>query len=119
MPSPSVGKMAAGTLILVLCALLAQVGAESGPLVILHSYPEPGNYSYVELSCVITGSALPSYVVSGARFQLNGTDIGEEVETRSSGAVRLVLTQEKEGFFTCFQNGSFSNNSIGLAGRII
>ena len=82
---------------------------------VLHSYPEPGNYSFIELVCVVSDPS-PS-VVTGARFELNGTDTGDE-ETLDNGTVRLLLTQEKEGFFTCSNNGSVSNNSIGLAGKV-
>ena len=113
------GKMAARTLLLVLCVLLVSVGAESGQLTILHSYPEPGNFSYVELVCVANDSSQSSSVVSGARFQLNGTDIEEDdeiVENLDNGTIQLLLTQEKEGFFTCSHNMSTSANSIGLAG---
>ena len=58
--------------------------------------------------------------MTGARFELNGTDTGDEeiMETLDNGTVRLLLTQEKEGFFTCSNNGSVSNNSIGLAGKV-
>ena len=165
--------------LLVLCVLLVSVGAESGQLTILHSYPEPGNFSYVELVCVVNDSSQlvndnsqsssdrsqlvidssqsssdrgqfvidrrqsssdrgqlvndssqlvndssqSSSVVSGARFQLNGTDIEEDdeiVENLDNGTILLLLTQEKEGFFTCSHNNiSISANSIGLAGMSI
>ena len=127
------GKMAARTFLFVLCVLLVSVGAESEQLTILHSYPEPGNFSYVELVCVVNDSSQlvndnsqlvndssqSSSVVSGARFQLNGTDIEEDdeiVENLDNGTIQLLLTQEKEGFFTCSHNMSTSANSIGLAG---
>ena len=134
---------AARTFLLVLCVLLVSVGAESGQLTTLHSYPEPGNYSYVELVCVVndssqlvndssqlvndssqssSGSSQSSSVVSETRFQLNGTEIGEDdeiVENLDNGTVQLLLTQEKEGFFTCSYNESMSTNSIGLAGMSI
>ena len=87
-------------------------------LAILHFYPEPDNYNYVELVCVAYGSRALSVVTEGT-FQLNGTDIGEDDEIAvilSNGTVRLLLTQEKEGFFTCSYNESMSTNSIGLAG---
>ena len=91
------------------------------PLTILHHYPESGNYSYVKLTCLNHHhplSGLSPSVVSGARFQLNGTFIGEEemVLNMDNGAVLLLLTQEKEGFFTCSHIRSVSSNSIGLAG---
>ena len=57
--------------------------------------------------------------MSEARFQLNGTDIEEDDKiavTLSNGSLLLLLTQEKEGFFTCSYNMSTSANSIGLAG---
>ena len=120
-------KMAARTFLLVLCVLLVSVGAESGQLTILHSYPEPGNFNYVELVCVandssqlVNDSSQSSSVVSEARFQLNGTDIEEDdeiVENLDNGTIQLLLTQQKEGFFTCSHNNmSTSANSIGLAG---
>ena len=87
---------------------------------ILHSYPEPGNFSYVELVCVAS-DIQSSSVMTGARFQLNGTEIGEDemTETLKNGSVRLLLTQEKEGFFTCTHDVlSMSSSSIGLAGII-
>ena len=89
---------------------------------ILHSYPEPGNFSYVELVCVVNDSSQSSSVVSEARFQLNGTDIEEDdeiVATLGNGTILLLLTQEKEGFFTCSHNMSTSANSVGLAGMSI
>ena len=111
-------------------------------LTILHSYPEPGNFSYVELVCVANDSSQlvidssrlfndflasvcvvndshSSSVVSEITFQLNGTDIGEGdeiVKNLDNGTIQLLLTQEKEGFFTCSHNESMSTNSIGLAG---
>ena len=130
-------KMAAAkTFLLVLCVLLVSVGAESEQLTILHSYPEPGNFSYVELVCVasdssqlvndssqlVNDSSQASSVVSEARFQLNGTDIGEDdeiVENLDNGTIQLLLTQQKEGFFTCSHNEFMSTNSIGLAGMSI
>ena len=121
--------MAARAFLLVLCVLLVSVGAESGQLTILHSYPEPDNFSYAELVCVandssqlVNDSSQSSSVVSGARFQLNGTDIEEDddiVENLDSGTIQLLLTQEKEGFFTCSYNESMSTNFIGLAGLSI
>ena len=60
-----------------------------------------------------------SSVVNEVRFQLNGTDIGEDdeiVENLDNETLQLLLTQDKEGFFTCSYNESMSTNSIGLAG---
>ena len=59
--------------------------------------------------------------VIGASFQLNGTDIEEEIDSvetvaDANSTVRFLLTQENEGFFTCSLNGLLSNNSIALAG---
>ena len=111
--------MAAGTFLLVLCVLLVSVGAESEQLTILHSYPEPGNFSYVALFCF---TYYDWFLVREARFQLNGTDIGENdeiVENLNDISIQLLLTQEKEGFFTCSYNESVSINSIGLAGMSI
>ena len=87
-------------------------------LSILHSYPEPGNYSYVELVCLVIDSFPSPSVVIGATFELNGTDIRDKgIVQTDNGTVQLLLTQEMEGFFTCSQNGSVSNNSVGLAGE--
>ena len=122
--------MAAVTFFLV-ASVFAQVLVVGSQLTILHSYPEPGNFSYVELVCVATGSSQlvndsiqfvndssqSSSVVSEARFQLNGTDIGEDDENLENGTIRLLLTQEMEGFFTCSLNGSVSNTLVGLAGK--
>ena len=128
---------------LIILLFLGVVLAESRQqLTILHSYPEPDNYNYVELVCVVNDSSQlvndssqlaivssqlvndssqSSSVVSEARFQLNGTDIGEDdeiVENVGDKTIQLLLTQEKEGFFTCSYNESTSSNSIGLAGKI-
>ena len=109
-----------GTLALVF-GLLA-----SGELEIVSTYPDSHNFSYIELVCV--DDSEPSNVsqsgVIGASFQLNGTDIEEEIDSvetvadanSTNSTIRFLLTQEKEGFFTCSLNGSSSNNSIGLAG---
>ena len=106
----------ASTLLFCLCLLMLEmVGTESRQLIIDHSYPEPGNFSNVQLECKLNDSGLSPSVVTGARFLLNGTDIKMN-ETLDNGAVRLLLTHEKEGFYTCSQNGSVSNNSVGLAG---
>ena len=115
----SLSVMAFTAFLLVSILQLALLGTGSGQLTILHSYPELGNFSYVELACVVTDSG-PSYsVATGATFQLNGTDLGEEeiAETLDNGTVRLLLAQKKEGFFTCVQNRSVSSNSVGLAGK--
>ena len=110
--------MALTAFLLVSILQLALVGTGSGQLTILHSYPEPSNFSYVELACVVTDSGRCYLVATGATFQLNGTDFGEEiVETLDNGTVRLLLAQKREGFFTCVQNRSVSSNSIGLAGK--
>lgn len=97
------------------------VVAESGEVVILATYPDSGNFSSIELSCVYNMSSGPQSEGIGANFQLNGTNIKEEIDevedfTDINGTVHFVLTQEKEGLFTCSLNGSLSNNSIGLAG---
>ena len=112
--------MAAPKSLVILTLLLGLVGTESSQLTLLHSYPEPGNFSYVELVCVASGPSPPSAVTAGAQFQLNGTHIREEeiVQTIDNGTVRLLLTQEYEGFFTCSLNGSVSSNSVGLAGTL-
>ena len=68
------------------------------------------NYNYIELQCVDNISQTP---VVGASFQLNGTEIEQDAQT---SVYVFILTQEKEGFFTCSLNGSFSQNAIGLAG---
>lgn len=59
--------------------------------------------------------------VIGANFQLNGTDIEEEIDSVENladinGTVRFILTQETEGFFTCSLDEN-ATNSVGLAGK--
>ena len=100
-------------------ALVCSVrGSVLRELSILHSYPEPGNYSYVELVCLVIDSFPSPSVVIGATFELNGTDIRDKgIVQTDNGTVQLLLTQEMEGFFTCSKNGSVSNNSVGLAGE--
>ena len=100
------------------------VEADSGEVVILATYPDSDNFSSIQLSCVYDMSSGPQSEGIGAKFQLNGTDIKEEIDevedfTDINGTVQFVLTQEKEGFFTCSLNGSLSINSIGLAGTCV
>ena len=92
--------------------------AESRRLVLRHAYPENNNFSYIELTCLYENPELHSLAV-GADFQLNGTDIEEELNVIDigNGTIRFILAPEKEDFFTCSLNGSVSNNSIGLAGK--
>ena len=113
--------MGPASIVLVLCALAVAI-TESRELVaiVVSTYPESDNFSYIELVCVYD-SELYNESQSGASFQLNGTDIEKEIDTveavtDANRTVRFLLTQEKEGFFTCSLNGSHSNNSIGLAG---
>ena len=80
-------------------------------LLINSSYPVEGNFSYVKLQCLIKSSQTP---LLGASFQLNGTDIAENVKETE---IFLTLKQEDEGFFSCSLADSFSLNSIGLAGK--
>ena len=91
--------------------------AESRQLILRHAYPENNNFSYIELTCLYENPESHSLAV-GADFQLNGTDIEEELNVTDigNGTIRFILTPEKEGFVTCSLNGSLSNNSIGLAG---
>ena len=91
--------------------------AESRRLVLRHAYPENNNFSYIELTGLYENPELQSLVV-GADFQLNGTDIEEELNVTDigNGTIRFILAPEMEGFFTCSLNGTLSNNSIGLAG---
>ena len=104
-------------------ALAPLVVAESGDLevVILATYPDSDNFSSIQLSCVYDMSSGPQSEGIGAKFQLNGTDIKEEIDEVEdiNGTVHFVLTPEKEGFFTCSLNGSLSINSIGLAGTCV
>ena len=98
--------------------------AESGEVVIFATYPDSDNFSSIELSCIYNVSSGPLSEGIGAKFQLNETDIKEEMDevedfTDINGTVHFVLTPEKEGFFTCSLNGSLSNNSIGLAGTCV
>ena len=108
-------------ILLVTCVLVLSTpsaSAESGQLILRHAYPENNtNFSYIELTCLYESPELQSLAV-GADFQLNGTDIEEELNVIDIGnaTIRFILTPEKEGFFTCSLNGSLSNNPIGLAG---
>ena len=106
------------TSVLVLAPLVV---AESGEVVILATYPDSDNFSSIQLSCVYDMSSGPQSEGIGAKFQLNGTDIKEEIDEVEdiNGTVHFVLTPEKEGFFTCSLNGSLSINSIGLAGTCV
>ena len=107
-------------ILLVTCVLVLSppsASAESRQLVLRHDYPENNNFSYIELTCLYEDPESHSLAV-GADFQLNGTDIEEELNVTDigNGTIRFILTPKKEGFFTCSLNGSLSNNSIGLAG---
>ena len=95
--------------------------AESGEVVILATYPDSDNFSSIQLNCVYDMSSGPQSEGIGTKFQLNGTDIKEEIDEVEdfNGTVHFVLTPEKEGFFTCSLNGSLSINSIGLAGTCV
>ena len=106
------------TSVLVLAPL---VMAESGEVIILATYPDSDNFSSIQLSCVYDVSSGPQSEGIGAKFQLNGTDIKEEIDEveNFNGTVHFVLAPEKEGFFTCSLNGSLSVNSIGLAGTCV
>ena len=106
---------------LFLPCLAPLVVTESGEVVILATYPDSDNFSSIQLSCVYDMSSGPQSEGIGAKFQLNGTDIKEEIDevTDINGTVHFVLTPEKEGFFTCSLNGSLSINSIGLAGTCV
>ena len=113
--------MELAAILLVVCVLVLSIpsaSAESGRLILRHDYPENStNFSYIELTCLYENPESHSLAV-GADFQLNGTDIEEELNVTDigNGTIRFILTPEKEGFFTCSLNGSLSNNSIGLAG---
>ena len=105
-------------------ALAPLVVAESGEVVVLAIYPDSDNFSSIQLSCVYDMSSGHQSEGIGAKFQLNGTDIKEEIDevedfSDINGTVHFVLTPEKEGFFTCSLNGSLSINSIGLAGTCV
>ena len=109
------------TNVLVLAPLVV---AKSGDAVMLVTYPDSDNFSSIQLSCVYDMSSGPQTEGIGAKFQLNGTDIKEEIDeveyfTYINDTVHFILTPEKEGFFTCSLNGSLSINSIGLAGTCV
>ena len=117
--------MAPVSILLVMCVLVIAL-TECRQLVIVSAYPKRDNFSFIELVCVYDSelSNVSQSGVIGARFQLNGTDIEEEidaVETVDNGTstVHFLMTQEKEGFFTCSLNRSLSNNSVGLAGKVL
>ena len=108
---------------LIICALTVVTLSESEKreLKIVSSYPKSENLSYIELICVYESVVLKSEVIE-AQFQLNGTDIKEEIDevktlAGANNTIHFLLTQDKEGFFTCSLNESVSNNSIGLAGK--
>ena len=61
------------TSVLVLAPLVV---AESGDVIILATYPDSDNFSFIELSCVYDMSSGPQSEGIGAKFQLNGTDFG-------------------------------------------
>ena len=98
-------------------ASVPSASAESGQLIVRHAYPETDtNFTYIELTCLYEDPESRILAV-GADFQLNGTDVEEELNVTDigDGTIRFILTPENEGFFTCSLNGSLSNNSIGLA----
>ena len=69
------------TCVLVLSTL--SVSAESGQLIVRHAYPETDtNFSYIELTCLYEDPESHSLAV-GAAFQLNGTDIEEELMSQT------------------------------------
>ena len=84
----------------------------SSQLKIVHHYPLDGNFSYITLTCL--DGALP---VQGAEFQLNTTTIERVVHVSDygNGTISFVLTQNREGEFTCSRSGTVSNE-ISLAG---
>ena len=92
---------------------LASLALTESDLVVLinSSYPVQGSYSYIELQCLDNSSQTP---LPGASFQLNGTDIAENVKETE---LVFTLKQEDEGFFSCSYSGSVSINTIGLAGK--
>ena len=113
--------MVLASIVLAMCALAVTI-TESKELVVVSIYPDSDNFSYIGLVCVYDSELynVSQSGVTGASFQLNGTEIEEEIESVESltdNTVRFLLTQEKEGFFTCSRNGLLSNNSIGLAGN--
>jgi hypothetical protein len=114
--------MAPVHIVVVMCALVVAI-IESRELVLVSTYPDSDNFSYIELVCVYGSgqSNVTQSVVIGASFQLNGTDIEEEIDSVETlnNTVRFLLTQEKEGFFTCLLNGLRSSNFIVLAGIIL
>ena len=109
-------------ILLVVCVLVVSppsASAESGQLVLLNNYNYYNgvvmNYSDIELICAFEDQSLPD----GPDFQLNGTDIKEEINVTyiaNINIVEFILTPEKEGFFTCSYNGTSSYNPVGLAG---
>ena len=111
-------------LVISICSLAVAI-SESRELVVVSTYPHSDNFSYIELVCTYESELYNESQsgVVGASFQLNGTDIEEEIDsvetlTDANSTVRFLLTQQNEGFFTCSQNGSLSINSVGLAGKI-
>ena len=111
----------AGILLAVCVLVLSTPSAstQSGQLVLHYGYPVNNtNFSYIALICIYEDPESNTFI-EGADYQLNGTDIEEELNVTNGedGTLRFILTTEKEGFFTCSLNGSLSNNSIGFAGE--
>ena len=86
-------------------------------LTLQHSYPSPGNFNLVRLSC---GEQFGT-PVAGATFHLSrgGTEEEEEIEGKavpgSPGAVLVTLSQQTEGDLRC-RHGSETSQPLALAG---
>lgn len=84
------------------------------------------DHGYVELTCEYYVKLYIVYQskIIGAKFQLNGTDINEAIDEcedwpDNNGTVSFLLTEEREGKFTCSYNGLFSKNTVTLPGIIL
>ena len=99
-----------------LVAFLLTLGTASSlelaQLMIIHAYPLADNFSCVTLTCRDGPK-----VVNGAQFQLNASrfDNVYSYTTDGSGAISIVLTQEKEGEFSCSYDDPLSD-TVALAG---
>ena len=78
--------------------------------VLIHSYPRPDDFSYVQLQC--QNNSMPAEGV--VTFQLNENDIKE---VNNTDTITFLLLPDREGEFTCSYNG-FVSNATGLAGII-
>lgn len=97
----------------IIVVALWQVAISSQVPSLSNNYPETGNFGYVNLTCRIGRSPAVN-----AEFRWNNAsaliDVMEDVEP-GEGTMAFVLTQEKEGEFSCVADGK-SSNTVLLTG---